>query len=108
MLLVTIFTPDFVTGTDPTRLPFGAMLSPIAGSVLTGIVCSFVRAGFHRPQAAAEATRPIVPQIVSSVSQQALADDAAAKLRQLPELRDAGAITQEEFETKKRELLSRI
>jgi uncharacterized membrane protein YeaQ/YmgE (transglycosylase-associated protein family) len=35
-------------------------------------------------------------------------DDAMRRLRELGELRDAGVITPEEFETKKAELLSRI
>jgi hypothetical protein len=44
----------------------------------------------------------------AALSQQAAADDAAAKLGQLPALRATGAITDEQFEAKKRELLSRI
>ena len=108
VLLVSLFTPDFVTGTDPTRLPFGAMLSPIAGSVLTGIVCSFVRAGFRRPKATVDLARAVPLSTASTVSQPALAADPAAALRQILELRDAGAITQAEFDEKKRELLSRI
>ena len=32
---VAIFSPDMVTGSDPTRLPLGAMFAPIAATVLT-------------------------------------------------------------------------
>jgi hypothetical protein len=108
VLVVSIFTPDFVTGTDPTRLPFGAMLSPIAGSVLTGVVCGLVKAAFARPEMPdAEATLIGVPSTWST-SQQTVADDAAARLRQLTRIRDTGAVTWEEYEAKKRELLSII
>jgi Short C-terminal domain len=108
VLLVSVFTPDFVTGTDPTRLPFAAMLSPIAGSVLTGVVCGVVKAGFRRPQPAEDESTTLGVRTAAALSQQAAADDAAAKLGQLPALRATGAITDEEFEAKKRELLSRI
>jgi hypothetical protein len=39
---------------------------------------------------------------------QSRADDTAEQIRKLAELRDSGVLTDEEFETKKRELLSRL
>jgi len=108
VLLVSVFTPDFVTGSDPTRLPFGAMLSPIAGLVLTSQVCNFVKSGFQRPQSAPVEAVLSAARTTPIPLQQAISDDAAAKLRQLPALRETGAITEEEFEAKKRELLNRL
>jgi len=32
---VAIFSPEMVTGSDPTRIPFGAIFAPIAAAVLT-------------------------------------------------------------------------
>lgn len=108
VLLVSVFTPDFVTGTDPTMLPFGEMLSPIAGLVVTGLVCSFVTSGF-RPSQSPVQDVPAVGVWAQQPSPPAVpADDAAAKLRQLPQLRDSGAITEEEFEATKHKLLSRL
>ena len=37
--VAAVFGPVMVTGTDPTRLPFAALLAPIAAMVLTGILC---------------------------------------------------------------------
>ena len=80
VLFVSIFTPDFVTGTDPTRLPFGAMLSPIAGLVLTGVICNFVKTGFERPERAED--EAVVTGVRTSplLTREAVADDAAAKI----------------------------
>ena len=36
--LVSISTPRLVTGTDPTKIPIAAMISPVAGTVATGLV----------------------------------------------------------------------
>jgi hypothetical protein len=36
--LVSIFVPEMVTGTDPTRLPIAAVIAPIAGAILTRIL----------------------------------------------------------------------
>lgn len=38
--LVAVFGPVMVTGSDPTRIPFGAMLAPIAATVLTALARS--------------------------------------------------------------------
>ena len=37
--LVAIFGPEMVTGSDPTRLPIAALLSPVAATVLTTGAC---------------------------------------------------------------------
>lgn len=36
--LAGIFTPELVTGTDPTRIPLATLVAPIAGMVATGFV----------------------------------------------------------------------
>ncbi len=36
--LAGIFAPDLVTGTDPTRIPLAALVTPVAGMVATGFV----------------------------------------------------------------------
>lgn len=37
--LVSIFSPEMVTGTDPTRLPIAALIAPVAAAVLTVATC---------------------------------------------------------------------
>ena len=37
--VVSIFAPDVVTGSDPTRLPLAALVSPVVGTVVTGFLC---------------------------------------------------------------------
>lgn len=36
--LAGIFSPELVTGTDPTRIPLAALIAPVAGAVATGFV----------------------------------------------------------------------
>jgi hypothetical protein len=36
--IVSISTPRLVTGTDPTKIPLAAMISPVVGTVATGFV----------------------------------------------------------------------
>ena len=36
--LAGIFSPDLVTGSDPTRIPLAALVAPVAGMVATGFV----------------------------------------------------------------------
>lgn len=50
VLLVSIFTPQLVTGTDPTRLPVAAMISPIFGVIVTAYICVFVAGSSPREQ----------------------------------------------------------
>lgn len=40
--LVSIFVPQMVTGTDPTRLPVGALIAPIGGMVATKFIANLV------------------------------------------------------------------
>ena len=40
--IVSIWTPDLVSGTDPTRVPIGALVSPIAGVLATAFASVFV------------------------------------------------------------------
>ncbi len=104
VMFVAIFAPVWVTGTDPTELPIWGGLSAIAGVVLTGILCNFVKTTSFQPAESkawpATTTLPAGPEPA--------ADDATAKLRKLAQLRESGAITDREFEAKKAELLSRI
>jgi len=101
VMVAAIFSPVWVTGTDPTRLPIWAGLSAIAGVVVTGILCSFVKTASFEP---AESTTGFAP----TAGYPRMADDATVKLRQLAQLRDSGAITDAEFQAKKNDLLSRI
>ena len=39
---VSIWTPDLVSGTDPTHVPIGALVSPIAGVLATAFAAVFV------------------------------------------------------------------
>jgi hypothetical protein len=36
--VVSIFAPRLVTGTDPTKIPLAAMISPVVGTVATGFI----------------------------------------------------------------------
>ena len=88
VLLVALFAPAFVTGTDPTRIPLASMGAEILGVFGTWFVCLFVKA-LGMPRTSAGETIP-------------------DKLRQLCGLRDADVITVEDFETTKADLLRRL
>jgi hypothetical protein len=47
VMLVSVFAPVFVTGTDPTVLPMAALGAPIVGVVLTGFICRFIETAFE-------------------------------------------------------------
>ncbi len=49
--LLSIFVPELVTGTDPTRLPLAAILTPIGAAVLTGTACQLTGALVEAPDA---------------------------------------------------------
>lgn len=87
--------------TYPEQIPIWGLFGAIAGIVITGVLCNFVRTAAFEPAATTE-----VP--VTRVSIEREADDAPAKLRQLAQLRGSGAITEAEFQAKKTELLGRI
>jgi hypothetical protein len=49
---VSIFAPRLVTGTDPTKIPLAAMISPVVGTVATGFIsgaAALLSAGGRRP-----------------------------------------------------------
>jgi hypothetical protein len=95
VVLVSIFARPFITGTDPTVLPFGVMLSPIAGLVATSFACAFV-----------ESTFSSAPD--GSTAELGDTTDTVTKLQQLATLHGSGVITDAEFEQKKADLLSHL
>jgi len=50
VLLASVFSPQIVTGTDPTRIPIGAIVSPVAGAIATAFVSVFVAGSAGREQ----------------------------------------------------------
>ena len=40
--LTSIMAPEMVTGADPTRIPIAALLTPVAGTIVTAFVCLYV------------------------------------------------------------------
>jgi hypothetical protein len=54
--VASIAGPQLVTGTDPTRIPLAALLSPIAGVIATGYVAVFV--AVSAPRATDERSDP--------------------------------------------------
>jgi hypothetical protein len=106
VMFISIFTPVMVTGTAPwiTEVPLASILSVIAGLILTWLVCRTVKAAFFQP-----AEPPPGPATTTAtVGPEPTAGDAAARLRQLAQLRDSGVITEADFQAKKDDLLSRI
>ncbi len=49
VMFAAIFTPVWVTGTNPTKLPVWAGLSAIAGVIFTGMLCNFVKTASFQP-----------------------------------------------------------
>jgi hypothetical protein len=47
VMLVAVFGPVFVTGTDPTTLPLAALGIPIVGLFLTWFLCKFIENTFQ-------------------------------------------------------------
>lgn len=104
VMLVAIFAPAWVIGTDPEQLPIWALMAAIAGVIVTGILCNFVRTASFQPavqQPGSGTAAPTAPPGSAT-------DDVTPKLLQLAQLRDSGAITEADYQTKKNELLSRI
>jgi hypothetical protein len=106
VMFVSVFAPVMVSGTAPwlTWTPLGEIFSVIAGIVLTWILCHFVKTDLFQPAEAQPRAETIIPRVDS----EATAGDAAAKLRQVAQLRDSGVITEADFEAKKNELLQQI
>ena len=46
VFVITVISPVFVTGTDPTRIPMAAMGVPIVGTFLTWFVCTLFKSSF--------------------------------------------------------------
>jgi hypothetical protein len=43
VMFVSIFAPRTETGSDPTRIPLAVIFAPIAGAIVTSMVCSYSR-----------------------------------------------------------------
>lgn len=104
VMFVAIFAPVWVIGTDPEQLPIWALFAAIAGDVLTGILCNFVKTASFQPAEQMAASAATAPTVVPGSAP----NDATATLGRLAELRDSGAITEAEFQAKKSDLLARI
>ena len=46
VIVISIFVPEVLTGTDPTRIPIAAIIAPIVTVVLTKYVREFLVEGF--------------------------------------------------------------
>jgi len=103
VVLVAIFAPVWVTGTDPDQIPFWAGIAATGGVILTWILCRFVKAAAFETSESTAVRPTITPAELGSA-----ADDAATALRRLGQLHDSGVITDDEFQEKKADLLSRI
>jgi hypothetical protein len=106
VMFISIFTPVMVIGTAPwlTWVPLASFISVIAGVVLTWLLCRTVKAAFFgsaEPQRGSATTTP-------AVDVEPAAEDATVKLRRLAQLRDAGVITEAEFQAKKDDQLTHI
>jgi Short C-terminal domain len=106
VMFISIFTPVMVTGTAPwlTWVPLASFISVVAGTVLTWLLCRTVKTAFFEP--AEPQPRPATT--TPTVAVEPAAEDATVKLRRLAQLRDSGVITEDEFQAKKDELLTRI
>ena len=104
VMFVAIFAPVWVTGTDPDKIPFWAGIAAIAGVILTGILCRFVKTASFEPPVSMAGPTTTTP----TLDLQPASDDATVKLRKLAQLRDSGVITEADFQAKKDDLLSRI
>jgi hypothetical protein len=40
--VASIWSPELVTGSDPTRIPIAALIAPVAGAIATAFTCLFV------------------------------------------------------------------
>jgi hypothetical protein len=39
IVVIGLAAPGLVTGTDPTQIPFGVLIAPPVGSLVTGLIC---------------------------------------------------------------------
>jgi hypothetical protein len=77
VMFLAIFAPVWVTGSDPTRIPFWAGFGAIAGVILTWILCSFLKTASFEP---AESTAPLTTTRPAG-DPRPDAQDATVKLR---------------------------
>jgi hypothetical protein len=105
VMFISIFTPVMVTGTAPwiTEVPLASFISVIAGVVLTWLLCKTVKTGYFEP-----AEPQPRPATTPTADLEPVAGDATVKLRRLAQLRDAGVITEADFQAKKDDLLTQI
>jgi putative oligomerization/nucleic acid binding protein len=106
VMFISIFTPVMVTGTAPwlTWVPLASFISVVAGVVLTWLLCRMVKTAFFE---AAE-PQPGPATATPTADLEPAAADATVRLRRLAQLRDAGVITEAEFQAKKDDLLTQI
>jgi hypothetical protein len=106
VMFISIFTPVMVTGTAPwiTEVPLASFISVVAGVVLTWLLCRTVKAAFFEPAEPQPGPAASTP----AADLDPAAEDATVKLRRLAQLRDAGVITEAEFQAKKDDLLAQI
>ena len=84
--------------------PLASFISVVAGVVLTWLLCRTVKTGFFEPAEPQPGPATTTP----TAGLEPPADGAVTKLRQLAQLRDAGVITDAEFQAKKDDLLTQI
>lgn len=106
VMFISIFTPVMVTGTAPwlTWVPLASFISVVAGVVLTWLLCRTVKAAFFQPTEPQPGPATATP----TAGVEPAAGDATVKLRRLAQLRDAGVITEADFQAKKDDLLTQI
>lgn len=95
-------------GTAPwlTWVPLGSILAVIAGLIVTWLLCHFVKVTFFQPAQKEPRQIETIPYAVGLNPE--TDGDTVTKLRQLAQLRDAGVITEADFQSKKDDLLSRM
>lgn len=105
VMFVSIFAPVLVSGTAPwlTWTPLGEIFAVIAGLILTYVLCKFVKTGYFEP----DVNHPPA-ETAPLVGAESGAGGPASKLRQLASLRDSGLISEDEYQAKKKDVLSRI
>jgi hypothetical protein len=106
VMFISIFTPVMVTGTAPwiTEVPLASIISVIAGLILTWLLCKTVKTAFFQPADPQPGPATATPM----ADLEPAAEGPTIKLRRLAQLRDAGVITEAEFQAKKEDLLAQI
>jgi len=83
VMFVSIFVPVSVTGTAPwlTWFPFAALFAGIAGVILTGILCKFVKTAFFQPEVSEVSQRQFESPPPHLGSEEGVDNSPATKLR---------------------------